>query len=211
MRSARNRDSARHSPEGINPARGRAARRTHADTCIRRGLRPRRPGSRVASPRVPVDGRAGVLGTDRCPTAIYLPTIGGPREIPAPLWCRRRRAAAACGLPTWAAYARSRCACMCHVAADLPPRRSIWRLAEAVRWSAAAARRFPRLFACSRCPHRASLSLSPGRRRRGRGGIFLLAFRHLVRPEGEKRRLSGRNTNPPCLFLSPVCHLFLGW
>lgn len=115
--------------------------------------------TRLASPWT---GGPGVLGTDRCPTAIY---HRGPREIPAPhpIWCRRR-AAAACGLPTWAAYARSRRACMCHVAADLPPRRSIWRLA--VRWSAAAARRFPRLFACSvvLSASRLSLSLALARR-----------------------------------------------
>jgi hypothetical protein len=176
-----------------------------------------RVAGRLASPRVPVDGRAGVLGTDRCPTAIY---HRGPREIPAPhpIWCRRR-VAAACGLPTWAAYARSRRACMCHVAADLPPRHHAarsgdWRCGAVVRCCCTAFSAFVCLF---RCPHRASLflSLSPSLAgtETARGGIFLLASRHLVsrQTRGEKRRLSGRNTNPPCLFLSPVCHLFLGW
>jgi hypothetical protein len=64
------------------------------------------------------------------------------------------------------------------------------------------------------CPHRASLSLSPslaGTETARPGRHLSAGFPASRQTRGEKRRLSGRNTNPPVFFLSPVCHLFLGW
>lgn len=84
----------------------------------------------------------------------------------------------------------------------------------AVRWSAAAARRFPRLFACSVvriAPLSFSLSRprSPGRRRRGAASFcWLSGISSVVRPEGKKGAFPAVTLTPPVFFYHPCAICF---